>query len=210
MIGFMKKDFLMIKSNFPLIGILLVIYTGLGFLGKMDISFLLPFLSVMIMISTFSYDHYNKWDVYSITLPNGRINNVRSKYLTTILMILFVSVFMLLLSFFLSYINTNPINYEQILETMFGTIFATFMILSIMYPIIYKFGLEKARIGIFLFVVGFVILVNFLWQSFDLSSFLRFSEAFTNVIALLLPVILFLMILISYKISIKIFLKKEF
>ena len=74
MIGFIKKDLAMIKSNFKLMGILLFFYVVMGLLGEMDISFILPFMSVMIMISTFSYDNYNKWDAYSVTLPNGRKN----------------------------------------------------------------------------------------------------------------------------------------
>ncbi len=72
MIGFMKKDIVMIKSNFKLIVVLVILYIAMGLMGDMDISFMLPFMCVMIMISSFSYDNYNKWDAYSISLPNGR------------------------------------------------------------------------------------------------------------------------------------------
>ena len=59
MIGFIKKDLAMIKSNFKLLGILIIVYAIMGLMGKMDISFILPFMCVMIMISSFSYDNYN-------------------------------------------------------------------------------------------------------------------------------------------------------
>ena len=98
MIGFIKKDIAMIKSNFKLMGLLFIVYAVMGLLGEMDMSFVLPFLSIMIMISTFSYDNYNKWDAYSITLPNGRKNSVKAKYLATILMILIVSIITIILS----------------------------------------------------------------------------------------------------------------
>ena len=210
MIGLIKKDIAMIKSNFKLLGILIVVYAVMGFLGEMDISFILPFMSIMIMISTFSYDTYNQWDAYSISLPNGRRNSVKSKYVTTILMILIVSLITMMLSFLISYVNTNSINYEQILIAMFGNIFGTFLVLSFLYPIIYKFGLEKARIGIFLVVFGIVIIGGFLSRYFDLSFVGRTLSFLEDYLVILLIIIMIVMVYLSYKISEKIFHKKEF
>ncbi|MDE5540007.1 MAG: ABC-2 transporter permease, partial [Bacilli bacterium] len=88
MLGLIKKDLFMIKSNLKILVILFVVYGLMAYQGEMSLSFVLPFMSVMIMISTFSYDTYNKWDAYSITLPNGRKNSVRAKYLATLLLII--------------------------------------------------------------------------------------------------------------------------
>lgn len=210
MIGFMKKDLAMIKSNFKLIGILLAVYVIMGILGEMDISFILPFMSVMVMISSFSYDNYNKWDAYSVSLPNGRKNSVKSKYLTTILMVLITAVITTLLSFIISYINTKTINYEQILISMFGTIFGTLLVFTFMYPIIYKFGVEKARIGIFIIVFGLVIIGGFVAQNIDLSFMTKALSFLEDYIVIILFIIMIVMVYISYKISAKIFSKKEF
>ena len=81
MLGFIKKDLLMIKSNIKILAILLLIYIVMAFQGQLYLSFLLPFMGVMIMVSTFSYDTFNKWDAYAVTLPNGRKNSVRGKYI---------------------------------------------------------------------------------------------------------------------------------
>ena len=210
MIGFIKKDLAMIKSNFKLMGILLVVYVVMGLLEEMDISFILPFMSVMIMISTFSYDHYNNWDAYSITLPNGRKNSVKAKYIATLFMILFVAFITLLMAFLISYARTKTINYEQILVTMLGTIFGTLLVLTFMYPIIYKFGVEKARIGIFLIVFGIVILGGFLARYVDLSVIGKTLAFLENYWFILLIIISVVMVYGSYKISAKIFSKKEF
>ncbi len=210
MTGFLKKDLAMLKSNFKLLGILLIVYTIMSLLGEMDISFILPFMSVMIMISTFSYDNYNKWDAYSIALPDGRKNSVRSKYVATILMVLAVSIITIILSFVISYINTKSIDYQLILVSTLGTIFATLLVLTFMYPIIYKFGVEKARIGIFLIVFGLVIIGGFISEYLDLSLIsksLSFLERYLIIILILITII---MVYISYKISEKIFSKKEF
>ncbi len=210
MIGFIKKDLAMIKSNFKLLGVLLVVYTIMGLMDKMDISFILPFMCVMIMISSFSYDNYNKWDAYSITLPNGRKNSVKSKYITTILMTLIISIITVILSFIISYVNTKTINYEQILVTMFGTIFGTLLVLTIMYPIIYKFGVEKARIGIFLLVFGIVIIGSLLATYVDLSNVFKSLAFLEDYLIIILIIVAITMVYISYKVSEKIFSKKEF
>ena len=210
MIGFIKKDLAMIKSNFKLLAVLIIIYTIMGLMNQMDISFILPFMCVMIMISSFSYDNYNKWDAYSISLPNGRKNSVKSKYITTILMTFVVSIITIILSFIISYINTKTINYELILVTMFGTIFGTLLVLTIMYPIIYKLGVEKARIGIFLIVFGLVIMRGFLSQYIDLSFISKSLSYIENYLVIILIITTIVMVYISYKISAKIFSKKEF
>ena len=210
MIGFIKKDLAMIKSNFKLLGVLFIIYAIMGLMEKMDISFILPFMCVMIMISTFSYDNYNKWDAYSISFPNGRKNSVKSKYVTTILMTIIVAIITTLLAFAISYINIKAINYEQILVTMLGTVFGTLLVLTIMYPIIYKFGLEKARIGIFLLVFGIVIIGSLFASYIDLSSIFKSLSFLENYLVIILILLTIIMVYTSYKISLKIFSKKEF
>ncbi len=210
MIGFIKKDLAMIKSNFKLLAVLIVVYAIMGLMDKMDISFILPFMCVMIMISSFSYENYNKWDAYSISLPNGRKNSVKSKYITTILMTLIVSIITIILSFIISYVNTQTINYEKILVTMFGTIFGTLLVLTIMYPIIYKFGVEKARIGIFLLVFGIVIIGSLLANFVNLSSILKSLAFLEDYLIIILIIVAIIMVYGSYKISEKIFNKKEF
>ncbi len=210
MIGFIKKDLAMIKSNLKLIGILLIVYAVMGLMGEMDISFLLPFMSVMIMISTFSYDNYNKWDAYAISLPDGRKNSVKAKYIATILMVLITAIITTLLSFIISYINTKTINYEQIVITMLGTIFGTLLVLTFMYPTIYKFGVEKARIGIFLIVFGLVMIGGVLSKYINLSFIVKSLSFLENYIVIILIILMVIMVYISYKISEKIFYKKEF
>ena len=60
MLGFIKKDLFLIKSNLKFLLILLVIYGIMAYQGQMDLSFLLPFMSVVLMMTTFNYDTYNK------------------------------------------------------------------------------------------------------------------------------------------------------
>lgn len=210
MIGFMKKDIAMVKSNIKILGILIILYVLMGFSGDVDMSFIVTFMSVMLMLSTFSYDNYNKWDAYSVSLPDGRRNGVRAKYVVTLLLILIVSLITITLSCIISYTSTKVINFEQILPSMVGTIFGCLLVMAFMYPIIYKFGVEKARIGIFIIVFGLAIISGFASQFLDLSNLAKALSFIEDYLVIILAIVSIIMVYISYRISLMIQMKKEF
>ena len=209
MLGFIKKDLLMIKSNIKILAILLLIYVVMAFQGQMDLSFLLPFMSVMIMMSTFSYDTFNKWDAYAVTMPNGRKNSVRGKYIATIILISATTILITALTVIISYTKTNVIDFENIIGSIVGSIFATILLQSLMYPAMYKFGPEKARIGIFVIIFGIAIIGGVVAKYVDLSSIIKMLESIDAYWMIVFPVAMILMLYISYKISERIYLKKE-
>ncbi len=209
MLGFIKKDLLMIKSNIKIFAILLIIYVVMAFQGQMDLSFLLPFMSVMVMMSTFSYDSYNKWDAYAISLPGGRKNSVKAKYLATIILIIVTTIIITILSFTISYVKTKIIDFENITGTIFGSLFATILLQSFIYPTMYKFGPEKARIWLMAIIFGVAVIGGFIIQYVDFSAIiniLNLIEAYWIVVFLIAMI---LMLYISYKISERIYFKKE-
>ena len=208
--GFMLKDLAMLKSNAKFMGIIVIVYLGLDLIGEVDISFVLPFLSVMLMISSFSYDNFNKWDAYAATLPNGRKNSVKSKYLTTILLILVISLITLIYSIIMTYIKSEAVDFEVMLGSMLGTILGTFLVLVFMYPAIYKLGLEKARMGIFISVFGVIILFSVLAKYIEVSKVLNTLSFLQNYWVLILIGLIILLTYISYKISLKFQMQKEF
>lgn len=60
MLGLIKKDLLMVKSNLKVIAIILIVFGVMAIQGQGDLSFIPALTSVMIFMSTFSYDEYNK------------------------------------------------------------------------------------------------------------------------------------------------------
>lgn len=210
MLGLIKKELLMIRSNLSILAISLFVYGIMAYQGEMDLSFLLPFMSVMIMISTFSYDAYNKWDAYTITLPNGRKNTVKAKYFATILLIMITTIIITILTIIIAYARTNSIDFMNILSTMIGAVFATTILQAFMYPTIYKFGVEKARIGIFIVVFGIAIIGSIIVKYMDFSFLKNAFHYIDNYWGIVTPIIMIIMLYISYKISKRIYLKKEF
>lgn len=210
MIGLIKKDLLMIKSNLKILIILFAVYGFMAYQGEMNLSYILPFMSVVIMISTFSYDAFNKWDAYAITLPDGRKNSVRAKYLATLILIVLTTIIISVLTMFISYTQTKIIDVENVFSTILGAVFATTLLQSFMYPAIYKFGLEKARIGIFIVVFGVGIIGGFMAKSINFEALFQSLDALDNYWMIILPVFMVVMLYLSYKLSEKIYKKKEY
>lgn len=210
MLGLIKKDLLMIKSNLKVLIVLLFVYGVMVYQGEMNLSFLLPFMSVMIMISTFSYDTYNKWDAYVCSLPNGRENSVRAKYLATILLIIATTIIISMISVIISYVQTKGIDFESLFSTIFGAVFATVLLQSFMYPSIYKFGVERARIGMFIVVFGTAIICGIISRFVDFRPLFQALNNLGNYWMIIIPVMMIIMLYVSYKISEGIYKKKEY
>ena len=82
--GLIIKDLLLMKENWKQLLLFGLIFIVIGLEGNQILTFVPVFLSLMVLLSTFSYDDYNKWNSYAVTLPNGRKNIVRAKYIASI------------------------------------------------------------------------------------------------------------------------------
>lgn len=212
MLGLIKKDLLIIKGNLKLIAIIFVVFTIMAIQGEGDLSFIPAFISVTLFMSTFSYDEYNNWNAYAITLPKGRKNIVRSKYLATLILI-FVSIVMtFILSVIVGYMQ-HELDIEKISSVMLVCSFAVILLQSIMYPLIFKLGIEKGRICLFVGafgITGMTGIAALVAKKFKVSISKNILIFFTHYWMILLPIVMLLVLLVSYKISESIYLKKEF
>ncbi len=210
--GLIKKDLFMLKSNMRYIIIFSVLYFFIASNQADDvfaISFILPFLMVVMMNSTFSYDEYNKWFSYAVTMPNGRANIAKSKYIVAILGSIFASILSILLIMILASFK-GSLNLDNLASSTVSSIFACLFMVSIMFPFILKYGTEKGRLV--MFVISFVIIggsvLLFKMPKFKISAG---AIIFLTKYSLLLTVIIsVIMVGISYFISKKIISKKEF
>lgn len=206
MLGLIKKDFLIIKNNLKLIIVMLMVFFIMALGGQFNISFIPTFIIVMLFISTFSYDEYNNWDAYAITLPGGRKSIVKSKYITSLFLTLLSAVITVLLNCLISVINNTDVN--EFISSLLGSICAIVIIQSIMYPLIFKFGMKKGRIVLFILVFVMVGVISLLKNIIKTPNIL--VVLFNDYWFIVIPIILVISLLISYKISEKIYLKKEF
>lgn len=209
MVGLIKKDLLMIKSNLKMVLIMLVVFFIMALQGEFDISFVPPFIVVMLFMSTFSYDEFNKWDAYAVTLPNGRKNVVKSKYIASLILTIVTIILTIILNSLVGLINNN-LEFDKFISTIMGCVFGVILIQSIMYPFIFKYGMEKGRIGLFVISFAIVGIIGLLSSVLKINIPTNVVTFFDNYWFVIIPLISIVLLLISYKISEKIYLKKEF
>lgn len=206
--GLIKKDLLLIKSNFKLLLIMFIAFSFLLINGEDSLGFIPAFLSISIMMSSFSYDEYNKFDAYGSSFPNGKKHVVASKYITTILILLASITTTALLTALIGLAKNNLV-ISDIIEISIGCLIGVMIFQSVIYPVIFKYGIEKSRIGLFLgifIIVGAAAIIMKLgWHLPEAIS------SFFDSYGLIIFAILSIMLLYgSYLLSKHIYLKKEF
>ena len=140
MLGLIKKDFLLIKANSKSMIIIFIIYLMMAFQGTFDVTFIVPLIGIMLFIPTFSYDDFNNWNSYAVTLPDGRKNVVRAKYIASIILTIILGIVSLAIGVGIDYAKTNSINLDETISSLMGTVLSSVIIISLLYPIVFKFG----------------------------------------------------------------------
>ena len=205
--GLIKKDFYIIKQNMKYILLFLAVFGIIALEGD-DILYFIPvFLITMIFITTFSYDDYNNWDAYAVTLPNGRKNVVKSKYIASITLTVFATLITYILSVIIGVINGN-LDLSNMTSLILSGLFSVVLIQAIMYPLIFTFGAEKGRIWLFVGVFLSVTIISIIFKNISIpASIITF---FSNYYVILLLSFIVVAMTISYIVSKKIYSKKEF
>ena len=210
MLGLIKKDFLLIKANLKSMAIIFIVYLILAFQGTFDVTFIIPLIGIMLFISTFSYDDFNNWNSYAVTLPDGRKNVVRAKYIASIILTIILAAVALVIGIGISYTKTNSINLNEIISSLMGTMLSSVIIISLLYPIVFKFGATNGRIILFAVVFGIAGIGALIAQFVDMTSIINMINRLDSYSLIAIPIISVILIGISYLISNKIYQNKEF
>lgn len=210
MLGLIKKDFLLIKANLKSMAIIFIVYLILAFQGTFDVTFIIPLIGIMLFISTFSYDDFNNWNSYAVTLPDGRKNVVRAKYIASIILTIILAAVALVIGIGISYTKTNSINLNEIISSLMGTMLSSVIIISLLYPIVFKFGATNGRIILFAVVFGIAGIGTLIAQFVDMTSIINMINRLDSYALVAIPIISVILLGISYLISNKIYQNKEF
>ncbi len=210
MLGLIKKDFLLIKANLKSMAIIFIVYLILAFQGTFDVIFIIPLIGIMLFISTFSYDDFNNWNSYAVTLPNGRKNVVRAKYIASIILTIILAIVSLTIGIGISYTKTNSINLDEIISSLMGTMLSSIIIISLLYPIVFKFGATNGRIILFAVVFGIAGIGALIAQFVDTTPIINMINRLDSCSLIAIPIISAILLGISYLISNKIYQNKEF
>lgn len=207
--GLIKKDLLMMKESIKLSMVLLLVFLIIALKEENTLIFIPAFLSTMLFMTTFSYDEYNNWNAYAISLPKGRKNLVKAKYITNLGMLITVVAIFCALTSIIGLINNNG-NLEETVYLSLGCIFALAIFQALLYPFIFKFGIEKGRIAILIGVFGLTGVAGLLKDKVNIEVPKKLMMFLENNWLLLALIAVIIILLISYLISRKIVDKKGF
>ena len=201
--GLIIKDFLNLKRQAKIIGVIVVFYFLLSMTSKDSNMFgtMILFLFAMMPVTAISYDERANWDKYGLTMPVSRADMIISKYILGLIL----STLVLILNFIVQLLLGTKMNTENIMS-IFSIFCLSIIFFSVLLPIMFKFGVEKGRTVMYLVLMIPTILILLL------SNVIKAPPSDDIILKALyaLPFITILVFLLSIFISVNIYKKKEF
>ena len=213
MLGFIYKDFLVMRKQLLYILFLMCLYTVLAVLGIFSPSILagiVVILGAIYSVNAFSYDEQARWNKFAAATPAGRRGVVAGRYLFTLLLLVVTAVFVcvvLALLWLLRLTEESPVELLLPVPVCLGI---GLLMNTIMLPLIYKFGVEKARylsMVVFIAVFGACVGLGFLTSGSGLLA--DISDRTFMIVYLCFLLAAAILFWISYQISLHIFSRKE-
>ena len=214
--GLIIKDLCVIKNQMKSLLLVLVLFIFLSIANKNAtfVLFLIPFYMIMILITTFSYDEFNKWECYCNSLPLSRKEIVKAKYLLFNASSLVVLVLGVLVSFIIPNFIENT-TFESIYASIIGVAFGICLVISLLIPFYYKFGSQKGRIMLFLTITILALIIGIItsldiFNNVELMNIINsLNNLSLGMFTLLLVIVTVIIMTISYYISVRIYNNKE-
>ena len=202
------KDLLAFQSYVKTLVLFVLFFTIITF-SMDDASFLSGMIILwmaMLPISSFSYDQHAKWDLFAQTLPVTRKQIVQAKYVLGLLFVGFATVLAIILNMIVSSVKSLPIEWNVLVESnlMIGIVALVF--LSILFPLIYKFGVEKSR----MLIIVVVAIPSIVFISFSNNTLQLLNNVTSQTLLVGGVVVAIIAMIISYIISLKIYTAKDF
>lgn len=220
--GLMIKDLLQLKSYKKTLIIFILFFIFIAMTNSDILSFvqiitmMLTLVFGMVGIATFSYDQMANADKYILTLPLSKKEIVKSKYIFTICSSFIGAILGVIISLIILVIKKQNFDIGDVLSTTLGGVLGIGIVEAIQIPCIYKWGAEKGRIQIYViaFAIAFIAgAVAYIGEKLNINLPINNILDILNKLNKLLPYIVLATIAIvyyiSYKISYKIYLKKE-
>ena len=210
MSGLLLKDILNLKSYVTTLVVCIVGYGIIFLTENTGVSAFAIMMFAMVVITTIAYDKQAKWNKYALTMPLTRKDIILSKYIFFVASTIIGAIIGFVLSVIPSILSEKNLE----LLTVFGIISVAlgmaFLFGSISLPVIFKIGVEKARIIIICCTVLPVGILLLLGKLVDFETMVRPSDGFLLGVFILVAIVGALLLIPSYMISLRIFTKKDF
>lgn len=179
--------------------------------------FVIGYLGFMGMITgmmSLTMDDQSHGLAFLFSLPIDRRTYVREKYLFVVFMGVVFSLFATALCLLFRMFAEYKAPLDEILATSLGTLFVMLLFVCFMLPLQLKFGAERARLASFIAIGLFFAAVIVAGLVVNFADALPFIQAFLSLspVALTGIAVAFLIVClrISYGVSLRIILRREF
>lgn len=215
--GLLIQDFSYLLENIKTYALMMLFFivvfvvSGVNSAGIMGV---LTFLAFTISLNSFAFDDINSWNKYALTMPLNRSDIVIGKYLYALLSVGVIMVITYVLTIVTGIIN-GEVGVELKNVALASIIVASIVIvfMSIIFPIIFKLGMEKARMLMIAIFIAPAIIVFLGMKLFPngLGGLVNFFAGLEPVLTGVgYGVIILAILFISIRVSISIMEKKEF
>lgn len=165
--GLIIKDLLNLKGLFRNLIITFLVFGGVfAVQGNSFFAGMIMLMCAFLVVTTMSYDDMAHWDKYALAMPITRSALVGAKYIIVLILIAFGALISSVLT-----LTMHAIKPSVDLAEGFGTIgvliFVALFFVSILLPMIFKFGAEKARIYLMVVVALPMVLFSLAWSFID-------------------------------------------
>ena len=204
------KDFISLKSYSKTLAIIIGFFTIITFTNDEPsfLSGMIILIMSMLPITSFSYDQHAKWDLFSQTLPVSRKQLVMSKYVLGIISIIAGAILAILLNVVVLLVKSLEVDLWYLFLANSLIALVALLYLSILIPLVYKFGVEKSRLlTIVVLAIPSVLAIVLSNAGVSIPVLDEITPAIVVAIGLVFVVCV---MLISYVISVRIYMKKDF
>lgn len=206
--GLILKDFYCLKKYMKQLVMVLFCLGVWGIMMKSStyILFMISMFASMTVLTTMAYDEKSQVNKYLLAGPTSRWEIVIGKFASWLVTITAAVAMELLLGFLMMYYYSTPGN--DLLISILETNSVYIILFSILIPICYKIGVERARIMMFvIFLIPTAIIIFFANYS---KADTMITDALIRNMIILLPISAIIILAASIFISIQIVEKKEF
>jgi hypothetical protein len=147
MTGFILKDLLTLRRYLKLIALATVVFAVMAWYldNAAVMSVMIAMQFAMLPVTSFAYDQQARWEWFAQTLPVSRREIVAGKYVLSIVSVAAGTIIGIGLASVVSLLKGEPADPRDIALTGGFIIAASLFFLSVMIPLIFKFGVEKSR-----------------------------------------------------------------
>jgi len=210
--GLLLKDFYQVAKYCRSYLLICLVFLGISLFASDNNAFFTVYpclLASMIPVNLISYDAASRWEVMSLSLPYSRSQLVSVKYLMGLICEMGVLLLTVLFQG-LKMASVGVFSAAEVGELGITLLTVSLLLPALMLPLIFKLGVEKGRV-FYLAGVGMLMAVLGIGYTQIAETGIRFHFSMSPMVqAVALPLLSIALYILSWRLSIRFYEKRDF